>query len=214
MPMDDWSIIAYTVRMRDALSNGQQSIKAAIFDLDNCLAAANEIGPELFEPAFNAIRQANRGTLVQAELELALSECWRQPFDFVAETHGFSPEMLTVGWQAFSQVEVQTAMHGYGDLDALRRLPWSLFLVTSGFRKLQESKIRALGCASRFTGVFVDALGEPDRSGKQAHFSRILQDYKLSPGNTLVVGDNPDSEIVAGRNLGMPTVQILRPGVP
>jgi putative hydrolase of the HAD superfamily len=30
----------------------------------------------------------------------------------------------------------------------------------------------------------------------------------------MVVGDNPDSEIVAGNRLGMKTVQVLRPGVP
>jgi putative hydrolase of the HAD superfamily len=30
----------------------------------------------------------------------------------------------------------------------------------------------------------------------------------------LVVGDNPDSEIEAGNRLGIPTVQVLRPGVP
>src|SRR5580765_7952350 len=35
-------------------------VKALIFDLDNCLAAANEVGEELFEPAFEAMRQANR----------------------------------------------------------------------------------------------------------------------------------------------------------
>ncbi len=31
-------------------------IKALIFDLDNCLAAANEVEEHLFEPAFEAIR--------------------------------------------------------------------------------------------------------------------------------------------------------------
>jgi putative hydrolase of the HAD superfamily len=29
-----------------------------------------------------------------------------------------------------------------------------------------------------------------------------------------VVGDNPDSEIAAGNQLGITTIQILRPGVP
>jgi hypothetical protein len=38
-------------------------IKALIFDLDNCLAAANEVGEEPFQPAFEAMRNANRGTL-------------------------------------------------------------------------------------------------------------------------------------------------------
>jgi hypothetical protein len=32
--------------------------KALIFDLDNCLAPANAVGEELFEPAFDAIRTA------------------------------------------------------------------------------------------------------------------------------------------------------------
>lgn len=31
-------------------------IKALIFDLDNCLAAANGVEEHLFEPAFEAIR--------------------------------------------------------------------------------------------------------------------------------------------------------------
>jgi putative hydrolase of the HAD superfamily len=49
-------------------------IKALIFDLDNCLSAAVEVGVQLFEPAFEAIRCANRGTLTDAELNEAFSD--------------------------------------------------------------------------------------------------------------------------------------------
>jgi hypothetical protein len=35
-------------------------------------------------------------------------------------------------------------MHGYGDLALLAEIPAKLLLVTSGFRRLQESKIEAL----------------------------------------------------------------------
>jgi hypothetical protein len=35
--------------------------KAIIFDLDGCLAAADEVGEQLFRPAFAAIRAANDG---------------------------------------------------------------------------------------------------------------------------------------------------------
>jgi putative hydrolase of the HAD superfamily len=35
----------------------------------------------------------------------------------------------------------------------------------------------------------------------------------LLPEEVLVVGDNPESEIEAGNQLGITTVQILRPGV-
>lgn len=37
-----------------------------------CLAAANEVGDQLFEPAFEAIRNANRGTLSAEELKEAI----------------------------------------------------------------------------------------------------------------------------------------------
>lgn len=189
-------------------------IKALIFDLDNCLAAANEIGEHLFEPAFAAIRAANRGTLSEETLKEAFSECWRHPLDFVAEKYGFSRDMLAAGWEVFSGLAVQTPMKGYDDLVVLRELPVELYLVTSGFRRLQESKIKALDFEHLFTGVHVDAIDEAGRKGKQGIFESILDDKQFKPEEVIVVGDNPDSEIEAGNKLGMKTVQILRPGVP
>jgi HAD superfamily hydrolase (TIGR01549 family) len=96
----------------------------------------------------------------------------------------------------------------------LRDLAFDLFLVTSGFRGLQESKVGALQIASLFKRIEIDAIDEPDRKGKQRIFESILETYRLRPEEVIVVGDNPDSEIEAGNELGMKTVQILRPGVP
>jgi putative hydrolase of the HAD superfamily len=188
-------------------------ITAVIFDLDNCLAAADGIGHELLEPMFAAIRRANRGSLSDAALEGAFADCWRLPLDAVARKHGFSDEMLAAGWAVASQIEVQTPMTGYPDLAMLEDLPAKRFLVTSGFRGMQESKIDALGVRPLFDAVYVDAIDEPNRKGKPAIFREILERYHLDAANVLVVGDNPDSEIEAGRRLGMPTAQILRPGV-
>jgi FMN phosphatase YigB (HAD superfamily) len=189
-------------------------IRALIFDLDNCLAAANEVGEHVFEPAFEAIRNANRGTLSAEELKEAISECWRHPLDFVADKYGFSQAMLAAAWKVFSHTIVETPMKGYGDLGVLRELHVDLFLVTSGFRRLQESKIKALSVEHLFAGIHVDAIDEADRKGKQGIFEFILSTKKLEPESVLVVGDNPDSEIQAGNALGMRTVQILRPGIP
>jgi FMN phosphatase YigB (HAD superfamily) len=189
-------------------------IRAIIFDLDNCLSAADEVGPQLMEPVFQAIREANHGHLSEAELDRAFADCWRIPLDVVAEQHGFSKEMLEAGWKVSLDLEVAEPMFGYGDLRVLRELPVLRFLVTSGFRRLQESKIRALGFRDLFTAVFVDAIDEPNRKGKHGWFAEILQRHALKPGEVLVVGDNPDSEIAAGNKLGAKTVQILRAGVP
>ena len=89
-----------------------------------------------------------------------------------------------------------------------------LFLVTSGFRRLQESKVRALKIAPLFAEIHVDAIDEAQPKGKLPAFEAILTKYRLSPAEVWVVGDNPDSEIAAGNQLGMTTIQILRPGVP
>src|SRR5690242_4176956 len=136
-------------------------IKGLIFDLDNCLASAREVGEELFAPAFEAIRQANRGAVSDQVLHQAFEDTWRHPLDWVAAKHGFSEAMLTAGWRVFVTLEVKRPMHGYGDLSVLAELSAKRFLVTSGFRRLQESKIKALKLASLFHGVYVDAIDEP-----------------------------------------------------
>ena len=119
--------------------------KAIIFDLDSCLSPADEPGQQLFAPAFDAIADANRGLLSPPVLQNAFADMWRLPFDFVAEKYGFTPAMKGAGWQVLAQLEVTTPMSGYGDLAVLKGLPVPKFVVTSGFRRLQESKVRALG---------------------------------------------------------------------
>lgn len=134
--------------------------------------------------------------------------------DWVASKYGFSKEMLAAGWEVFITLEVTHPMHGYSDLASLSELSTLRFLVTSGFRRLQKSKIRALALGQLFTAIHIDAIDEPDRKGKQGFFKLILGDYHLTPAEVLVAGDNADSEIAVGNLLGMKTVQTLRPGVP
>jgi len=64
-------------------------IKALIFDWDSCLAAADEAGENLFAPALQAIRLANRGVVSAEQLRVAFKDCWRFPFDFIAEKKRF-----------------------------------------------------------------------------------------------------------------------------
>ena len=188
-------------------------MKVIIFDLDNCLCPASAVGPDFFEPAFDAVRAANRGVLSDADLERAFAECWYTAFDAVALQFGFGKAMVDAGHAAFARLEVTSSLAGYADLPIVREPPGRRYLVTSGFRKLQESRIRALGIATWFDNVFVDAIDEPDHPGKQNIFEAILTQGSWCADEVMVVGDNPRSELAAGRRLGMVTVQILGPGV-
>lgn len=188
-------------------------MSAIIFDLDNCLSAADEVGRDLYQPAFDAIRAANDGSVSAASLDRAFVDIWIHPFDWVAQRHGFTPAMFEAGWNAFVRLEVTRPMRGYADLPGLAALPAERFLVTTGFRRFQESKIRALGISALFTAIHIDAIDEPDRQGKRGLFLELIDAYQFRREDVLVVGDNPESEIEAGNSLGLRTVQILRPGV-
>ena len=188
-------------------------MRAIIFDLDNTLSPASEVDASLVVPVFAAMRAANRGDLAPDALEAALRDFWVHAFDVVAERHGFSPAMRDAAWRAFSEIEVRTPMRGYGDLDVLPHLGDRRFLVTSGFRRLQESKVRALGIGPHFEEVLVDAIEEPDRRGKEWLILDLMTRHGLRRCDVLVVGDNPDSELAAAERLGLRAVQILRPGV-
>lgn len=186
---------------------------ALIFDLDNCLAPSDEPGRELMDPVFDAVRAANHGTLTDEQLDAAFDDTWFEAFDAVAERCGFSDEMLEAGRRAFLGLEVRTPMRGYGDLDVLPHLGDRRFLVTSGFRRLQESKVRALGVAPLFEAVVIDAVDEPEHPGKERIFAELIAERGLDPRGVVIVGDNPDSELAAARRLGLRAVQTVRPKV-
>ncbi len=121
--------------------------------------------------------------------------------------------MRRAGYDAFAELEVRGPVAGYGDLPLLPSLPGAKFLVTSGFNRLQHSKMRALGLPPMFDRIFVDAIDLPARRGKQGIFEEILTAGLWQAPDVWVVGDNPDSELAAGQALGCTTVQMLRPGV-
>lgn len=188
-------------------------IQALLFDLDNCLAAADETGRDHFRPAFDAITAACLGTHSPAQLAAAFEDTWVHAFDWVARRHGFTDAMYQAGFEELREAVVPRPMRGYGDLHVLGELDRPMYLVTAGFPNLQWSKLRMLGIADRFEQVIIDAVDDPNRVGKQRHFESILIEHGYSVDAVLVVGDNPHSELEAGRRMGAKTVQTLRPGV-
>src|SRR4030095_7847678 len=61
--------------------------------------AADEVGEQLFAPAFAAIRAANDGSVLEEKLRGAFAQCSRAAFEAVADKCGFTEAMRAAGWQ-------------------------------------------------------------------------------------------------------------------
>jgi FMN phosphatase YigB (HAD superfamily) len=189
-------------------------LRAAVFDLDHTLFDPRTLPSTLFSDLEARVRAAGAGVVPAAVLEAALADAWRLPFDQVVTRHRL-PEATTIAWhQAMSAVEVTELLVPYADVRVgLERVSLRRFLVTTGFRRLQESKLRHLGITSLFEAVYIDALDPPGPVGKRALLERLLVEYGLAPPEVVVIGDRADDELSAARALGMVAVQVLRPGV-
>jgi putative hydrolase of the HAD superfamily len=116
--------------------------------------------------------------------------------------------------EAVSAVEVTEPLAPYADVRAgLEQVSLRRFLLTTGFRRLQMSKLRQLGLNSLFVAVYVDALEPPGPIGKRALLKRLAVEHGLATSEVVVIGDRADDELSAARGLGMLAVQVLRPGV-
>ena len=105
-------------------------------------------------------------------------------------------------------------IRSYGDEGYIQPLAVKKFLVTSGYRNFQNSKIEKLGIKSLFDEIIIDEMDEPSaRKKKKRIFEEILKKNNLKKEEVLVVGDNPRSELKAAKELDITAVQTLRPGI-
>jgi FMN phosphatase YigB (HAD superfamily) len=186
---------------------------AIIYDLDQTILPASALPEETFFPIYDAVRAVNHGTVPDEELEKALKRIRTTSMDIIVKEHHFSKEMEEAAKQAFLNSEYEFTLMPFDDYEVLKRIPGMRFLVTSGIPKMQQAKCDALSLEGDFDGIVVDNIYDENRPGKKKIFEQIAQEHSLIPDLVWIVGDNPDSEITSGNELGMKTVQILRPGI-
>jgi FMN phosphatase YigB (HAD superfamily) len=192
-------------------------IRAAVFDLDNTLFDSTTVPAEALAPAVAAVRRANVGpaALPPDVLEAALLAAQRFGFLHVADTYGV-PAFLRTAWRdAYRSLFLErAALVPYPDvMPVLPTLHVIRLLLTTGFRRMQESKIAALRIGHLFDGIYIDTLDGGGSPHKRPLLEEILHTRRLAPSELLVIGDSADNEIAAGNALGAITVQVLRPGV-
>ncbi|MDB5021447.1 MAG: hypothetical protein JWQ28_2574 [Pedobacter sp.] len=186
---------------------------AIVYDLDQTILPASAVPEDTFFPIYDAIRAANNGQVPDDELEKALKKIRTVSMDVIVKEHNFSPEMEEAAKQAFLNNDYEFSLTPFEDYSVLKHIPGKRFLVTSGIPKIQQAKFDCLFKEGDFTEIYVDNIYDENRLGKKKIFEKIAHDNDLIPDLVWIVGDNPDSEITAGNELGMKTVQIIRPGI-
>jgi len=174
--------------------------KAIIYDLDNTIFPVSSIGDKLFGPLFDLIESSGQHNESMTDIRKAIM---RTPFRLVAQRHNFSDELTQEGIALQEMMNYKEEMNTFEDYPEIKNIPGERFLVTTGFKTMQLSKIRQLGITGDFKEIHVV---NPVETSKKEVFADILKRYDYKPEEVLVVGDDPESEIAAAKALNIPTV--------
>jgi putative hydrolase of the HAD superfamily len=176
---------------------------ALILDLDNTIYPVSSIADHLFKQLFDLIDQYS-DNMDYDTVQRAKDELKKRPFQFVADDCNFSPELKKKGIELLRDISYDLPMKPHNGYEQVKSIPLTKFLVTTGFSKLQWSKIKMLGIEKDFEEIHIV---DPEVSGKTKKdiFQDIMQRHNYKPEDLLVVGDDPGSEIKAARELGIET---------
>lgn len=186
-------------------------IKVVIFDLDMCILDTHTLSGPFFKPVLDTLYDSELSTELKREIN---DQLWTTSLDDVIEIFSVPEGLAERMREAYRNIEVPDGIKSFGDEEHIRHLPVRKILVTSGYRKFQETKITKLGITDLFDEIIIDALDDrKTRKGKKSIFQEILDKGGWSKEEVLVVGDNPMSELGAAKALGITTIQTVRPTI-
>jgi putative hydrolase of the HAD superfamily len=183
-----------------------------IFDLDDTLFPTQSIKEEVGFPLLKQLIESNskEKKYSKKEINKIYRDCWIYPLDQLSSKYNFTEIYYNNLHTAYNTIEVNHSLSLYDDASVLNDLIGEKYLVTTGYEKLQHSKIRLLKIEPYFKEIFIDSLNMTPRKGKKEIFNQILIRSSKKPSEIIVIGDNLDSEIKAGNELGLTTIHIKR----
>lgn len=180
--------------------------KALILDLDNTIYPVSSISENLFGALFDVLDQ--RAGIINVDdsnkVEKIKDEMTRRPFQHIADEFNLDKGVRDQMVDILRNMAYTQPMKPYDDYQHVRSILLDKFLVTTGFSKLQWSKVKMLGIEDDFRHIHIV---DPDVSPKTKKdvFAEIMQTHNYTPGDLLVIGDDPESEIKAAKALNIDT---------
>jgi putative hydrolase of the HAD superfamily len=177
--------------------------RVLILDLDNTVYPVASIADNLFGELFKLIDE-NLGEENKTAATNAKHELTRRPYQHVADEYGFSNKLKNKGIELLKNCTYDLPMQAYQQYSQLRKITIDKYLVTTGFTKLQMSKVKMLDIGDDFKQVYVV---DPEQSSQNKGdvFKKIMQENDYAVSEVLVIGDDPQSEIKFAKELGIDT---------
>lgn len=171
--------------------------KAYIFDLDNTLYSVPQYGDRMFKQLFSIIEESGD---YKGDLQEIKDELMRVPMQKVAENFSFGEELKEKSLEHLRQLTYDEPITPFKDYELIRQLPGDRFIVTMGFEKFQWSKIKAMKIEQDYNEIFVV---DPDNTDKIKRnlFEEIMSKYGYVTSDVFIIGDDPDSEVLAAQEL-------------
>ena len=173
--------------------------KAVILDLDNTLYSVDTIGEELFSVLFKLFECDD---FLNTELKNIKRDIMQKPFETVAAQYSFSKILIEKCITHLKLLTYNGNLTPFDDYKHVKKIKVDKFLVTTGFTKLQQSKIKSLGIANNFKEIHIVDITNHYTTKKEI-FAEILLRHNYIVDEVLVIGDDVDSEIKAAQQLGI-----------
>lgn len=172
-------------------------------DLDNTIYFTKPNEQQLMGGLYSVLENEDLG-ISDEEYQLAKREMLRTPFQKVAIKYGFKQTAIDNAIKYLVTGEVTAPLSPSEDYHYIKSLQGKKFIVTAGFFRKQTTKVKMLGIADDFEEVYVVDATTSNQNKKDA-FNSLIEKHNLNPDDILVIGDDAESEIKFGLELGLST---------
>ncbi|WP_316808553.1 HAD family hydrolase [Pedobacter agri] len=170
-------------------------------DLDNTIYFTKPNKEVLMTGLYDLLDKQNL-QIDQADYQAAKDEMLRTPFLKVAEKYRFPKDVIDHTVEYLANREVLKPLQPSDDYPYIKSLQGRKFIVTAGFPKQQKSKVIMLGISDDFEEVQVVDVSV---SNKKQAFINLIEKHNLNKNEILIIGDDAESEIKFGLELGIET---------
>ena len=172
-------------------------------DLDNTIYFTKPNEEQLMGGLYNVLENEDLGISDEKYRE-GKAEMLRTPFQKVAAKYGFKQSAIDNAIKYLVTGEVTAPLNPSEDYHYIKNLKGRKFIVTAGFLRKQTTKVKMLGISDDFEELYVLDVTTSNQNKKDA-FEALIKKHNLNPEEILVIGDDAESEIKFGLELGLST---------